>query len=936
MLFGRERERQAVDDVVLSARSGTGGALTIVGEPGIGKSALLRHAEDVSDGMSVLNARGVQSEAHVPFANLFELLRPAFGTLARIPGPQADALGGALALRPSRGEDRFAIGAATLSLLAAHAERRPLLVLVDDVQWLDGSSSSALRFAARRLEADPVAILMTVRTGEPSLLDGSGLPRLVLEGLDLEASTALLREHRPGLGGEGALNDIAARLHRETAGNPLALLELSDSDAWSEGTPLQEPIPAHITVGRAYADRFLALPSPTRELVLTLAASSSDDLSLLARAAVAIGAEGIDDLVVAEAAGLVELRGSRVEWRHPLVRSAVYGAATPAERRAAHQALSHSLPDSERDRRAWHLSLAVAGPNDAAASALEQAGRRARDRSAYAEACLAFERAAGLTIGTSRRADLLYAAADAAWLAGSAERARERLDDAAGLDPGLQLKLQIDHLRGHIATRRGEVREGWSGLVASAKDAMSAGDNALGVVMLAEAVNACFYAGDPATMKQIADMIPEAVSRCTDSRSAFFGAMSQGMALVFSGEGDAGANLIRLAMTMLDSSDDFRDDLRLLAWAAMGPLWLREGSDWTRFVDRALAVARERSAAGVLPHLLMHIALYGASTDRWSEAEAAFYESIHLAEEMGQVGDRTVALSRLASLEARTGRFSESLRHASEALAVSMTLGLGLSEVWAQAALGELALVRGEPSRAMEHYERQSAALVVRGINDVDLSPAPELVEVYLRLGMQDRAALLAAEFSRAAEAKQLPWATARAARTRALVASDEEFVACFEEAIARHRDTLDDFERARTHLAYGSRLRRGRQRVRARSQLQLAIEIFDRLGAVPWSDATRTELEATGEHVAKRGESSIGRLTPQELQIAVLLGQGRTTKAAAAALFLSPKTVEYHLRSIYRKLGISSRGELAAFMDQRALDHDRASQSADIAGAPR
>lgn len=912
VLFGREREQAQINSMIASAVSGSGTVLAVVGEPGIGKTALLSHAEKVAKGMNLLRARGVQSEAHIPFAGLFELLRPALGALDQIPGPQAEALSGALALSPPRGEGRFAIGAATLSLLAAHAEAQPLLVVVDDAHWLDGSSGSALRFAARRLAGDPVAILLAVRAGEPSLLDGSDLPLLQLEGLDLEASTELLIHHQQSEAVDRrALLGIASRLHRETGGNPLALIELGELEEGSVETPLHEPIPALATVGRAYAERFLSLPDSARKMVLLLASSDAEQTSVLARPAAAMGVR-LDDLVPAEEVGLLIVRPNRAVWRHPLARSAVYGAASPAERRAVHRALADALPDSEQDRRAWHLSLAVAGPDATAASALEQAGNRARDRSAHQEASVAFERAARLEMDEHRAARLLWAAADAAWLSGSGERACELLDQAEAQGPGPELRVKIDHLRGHVATRRGQVREGQVILLAGARAAADLGEQQA-VVMLAEAVNACFYAGDARTMRRIADDIPAVASRHGDSRSAFFATMSEGMALVFSGESGRGPPLIRRAMTLLESSDELRDDPRLLTWAAMGPLWLREAGDWTRFVDRSLALARERSVAGVLPFLLWHVALHEATTDRWAEAEAAFYEAIDLATEMEQHAERCTALARLAWLEGRTGRFALSLEHASEALARSSELGLGLSEVWALAAMGETELVRGDPKAAMGHFERQQAVLEERGIQDADLSPAPELAETYLRLGFDARATRLAEEYGDAAAGKGLPWVLARAARTRGLVVRGEQFDECFEEAIRWHAASPDVFEAARTHLAYGARLRRSRQRLRARSELRVAIGMFDRVGAAPWSEITRAELSATGERIAKRDVSSMTKLTPQELQIAIHLAQRRTTRETAAALFLSPKTVEYHLRSVYRKLGIASREELAA-----------------------
>ena len=391
MLVGRDRERSVLDGTVSAARAGRGEVLAVVGEAGIGKSALLAYAEEQAGGMSVLRARGVQSEAQIPFGGLFELLRPALGSLGRIPPPQAEALEGALALRPARGEDRFAIGAATLSLLAAHAESSPVLAVVDDAHWLDGSSANALLFAARRLVGDPIAIVLAVRDGERSLLDGADLPQLRLGGLDLQASTELLRRRAADRGEDGVTDGAAERLHQRTGGNPLALLELGQQRSWREDAPLLQPLPVVTSVADSYAQRFQSLTAGPRQVLVLLAASDGGDLAVLARPAAALGLD-LADLAGGEAAGLIELMGARAEWRHPLARSAVYGQASPAERRLAHRSLADGLPDAEDDRRAWHLALAAIGPDVAASSALEQAGARARHRSAYDVSSRTFER----------------------------------------------------------------------------------------------------------------------------------------------------------------------------------------------------------------------------------------------------------------------------------------------------------------------------------------------------------------------------------------------------------------------------------------------------------------------------------------------------------------------------------------------------------------
>ena len=651
-------------------------------------------------------------------------------------------------------------------------------------------------------------------------------------------------------------------------------------------------------------------------MLVLFAAGDAGDLWALVRPALALGLD-VDDLASAEAAGLVVIRDARVEWRHPLARAAVYGRAAPGERRSAHRALADALPDAEDDRRAWHLALAALGPDTVASSALEQAGLRAHDRSAYDVASRAFERAASLASDYERRGRLLYAAADAAWLSGLGDRANELLDEAEKLGPQAGLRISIEHLRGHVAIRRGHAMEGRRRLLAAVED-MANNDPPRALVMLADAVHASFYLGDAAAMRRIAEQISTLGSACVDTRSEFFAAMAEGMALVFSGEGDRGPRLIRHAVALLTYADELRDDKTLLAWAAMAPLWVREAPEGgAGLVDRALAVARSRSAAAVLPWVLLHVAIDRGTSDRWPEAEGAFYEAIDLARECGMEAELAMSLARLAWLEAREGKEDRCRAHAIEALALSNRLGLGLSEVWALNALGDLELGLGRPEQALLRYEEQLAALQARGINDVDLWPAPELVEAYLRIGRDGRGRRDCYRVRRAAAVKASPWALARAARARGNVAAEDEFEACFAEAIARHADTLDEFEAARTHLAYGARLRRHRQRVRAREQLREAIEMFDHLGADPWSEIARMELAATGETVRRRDPASHTQLTPQELQVALLLAERRTTREAGAALFLSPKTVEYHLRSVYRKLGVATRDELAAAMER-------------------
>jgi DNA-binding CsgD family transcriptional regulator len=889
MLLGREPERQALDRVLASARSGRSAVLALVGEPGIGKTALLGYAAEEAGGMRVLRARGIESESHVPFAGLFELLRPALRLLGKIPEPQATALEGALALRPGVGSERFAIGAATLSLLAAYAEEEPALVLVDDAHLLDESSAEALRFALRRLLAEPVAAVLAARDGEPSLLDGADLPSLRIGGLDAESAAALLGAVPP---------PVAERLYRETAGNPLALLELAGEAVQLGAAPI--PVPAKVS--RAFLRRADALDEPARRLLALAATDDAGDITTLERAAGALGLE-LAALAAGEREGLIRTQDGRVEFRHPLARAAIYAEAPPEQRREAHRALAAALPDRDIDRRAWHLAAAALGADDAAAAALEQAGARARDRSAYAVAAAAFERAARLAPEEDRRGRLLLAAAESAWLAGLADRSLALVEEAHEL--GAE---GTDHLRGRLAARRGPVMDGYAVLVAAARRA----EPDLAVAMLAEAIDAAFFAGAIDAMMRAAELLP----RGTSPRARFLAAIAGGMARVMAGDGQRGIDSIRDGVQLAERSPELGDEDELLPWLVMGPLYLREADAGRALVEAAIASARARTALGVLPRLLNRIARDHAAASAWDTAAVEYDEAARLARETGQTADLASALAGLAWMEARRGEEEACRVHAAEARELCARLGMGLYDTWALRGLAELELGLGRAEAAATRLEELSERLAELGIDDVDLSPAPELVDVYLRLGRVDDAWAVAARLEDAAQAKGQPWALARAARCRGHL--EVEFAPRFDLALELHAQTADAFETACTRLAYGARLRRARRRIRAREELRAALAAFESLGAAPWSELARQELAATGETARRRDASTLDALTPQELHIARLLAGGRTTREAAAALFLSPKTIEYHLRHVYRKLGVGSRAELAAALGSR------------------
>jgi DNA-binding CsgD family transcriptional regulator len=900
VLVGRAAERAALDRLLAEARAGRSAVLGLVGEPGIGKTALLDDLLERAPDVQVLTARGIESEATVPFAGLAELLRPALGALPRIPEPQSAVLAGSLALAPALAQDRFAVGAATLSLLAAHAERRPVLVVVDDVHQLDGPSAAALLFAARRLVADPIAIVFAARAGERSLLDGSDLPILRLAGLGPDDAAQLL----PDVSGEGV-----RRLHAATGGNPLALLELAPEAAYLP--PVDGPVPLPTRIAAAFLRRFDELGAASRRILLLAAASEAGDVAVLARAARGFDTSA-DELGAAETAGLVTIRAGRVEFRHPLVRSAVYHEAPAAEQRAAHAALAAALPDRDVDRRAWHLAAAAIGPDERASSALAQAARRAQDRSAYGVAVIAFERAAQLTVEPAGAAPLLIAGARCASLDGQWQRTLSLLDQVDADDP--VTCAHADHLRGLVLMRRGPVMGSFPLFVAAA-DELAERDPETAAALLADAAHACLYAADPVAMGQVAERAAGLVGRAPSRRAELCASMAEAMASVLAGDGQRGAAAARHAIEILDATAGLPDDPQLLAYAALAPLWVREADTGRALMARAVQHVRDRSAVGLLPYLLNPIARDQATTDQWADADASYDEGIRLARESGQRAELGSLLAGRAWLEGRQGRDAACRAHAAEAAALCAELGMVFYAIWCVQALGFLELGLGHADAAAAQFERQRAMLDEHGLVDVDISPVPELVEAYLRLDRTAEAEALAGPFLDAARAKGQPWAIARALRSCGLLTAASDADVAFEQALQLHARTPDVFETARTHLAYGARLRRARRRVDARQHLHAALAAFVRLGAQAWADQASAELAATGETARRRDVTTLVQLTPQEFQIARLLADGNTTREAAAAVFLSPKTIEYHLRNIYQKLGVHSRHDLARVM---------------------
>lgn len=903
MLIGREAERQVVDSLVAGARTGRSGVLLITGEAGIGKTALLDYAADAAQGMRVHRLVGTELEQDLGFGGLSQLVGRTAEELELLPEPQARALAVALELRAGPSPDRFAVGAATLGLLTRRAEDRPVAVLVDDAHLLDHLSASALAFAARRLVADPILFIATVRSDEPSPLLRAGLPVLELAGLgEPEAAQLLAAGTHAGSPGP----DVGA-LVRVTGGNPLALLELKANPQHPEAVGPEGPPPVPAAVTRHFQARTERLSVAARTALL-VAAAGGTDRRLVSRACRSLG---VDPLHLVEAAdlGLVTTSGGCVAFRHPLVRAAVYTAADPADRRAAHAALAEATSGVDPDRCAWHLAASVVDTDAEAADALDTVAERARARAAYDVVASALGRAGWLSPREEERSHRLLGAAEAAWIAGQADRARTFVDDVdVGLSP--EVLARAGRLRGTIAALTGSLAEALDVLGGTAEAVRDSRPEAA-VELWADGVKAGFLRADTAFLQRAVTALEELLPSVRTTPTAVVGELAAGMARTLTGQG--GSDQIRRSVERLATSDLLRADPLRADWLVLGPLYLREEGQYRALVHEALQDTRTGVALGALGHLLFHVALDDGAGEHWSRAESEYHESIALSRESGHSTDVALGLAGLAWLESRMGREATCREHAEESLTLCAEHGIVIGRIWALLALGELELGAGRAEQALEHLESVRSELEASGLQDMDLDPGVDLVEALVRLGRRDEAVELASDYHRRSAAKGQPWALARAERALGMTAPDDAADEHFAAASSLHAATPDVFETARTELLHGMSLRRRRMRREARVRLRSALTAFERLGAAHRAEQAAVELAATGETVQRRGASVLTTLTPQERQIAELLSQGRTTRQTAAALFLSPKTVEYHLRHVYDKLGVNTREGLAA-----------------------
>ena len=898
MLVGRSAEQATLDRLLEGGRDGRSAALVLRGEPGVGKTTLLAYAAEQADGMRVLRATGIETESELAFAALHQLLARDLDRFDALPAPQAAALRGAFGLEPAQGADPFLISLALLSVLADLAEVSPVLCLVDDAQWLDEPSASALLFAARRIEAEGIVIVFGVREGEERTFEAPGLPSFRVEGLAEDAARELLDTRL----GDGVAPAVRERLITESAGNPLALVELPsalDAEQLSGQAPLVDPLPIGTGLEAAYLSRVRRLPGATQSLLLFAAAEDSGELAGVLRAAASSDVER-DALAPAERDGLVSVTDGRLVFRHPLVRSAIYQGATFGERQRAHRALAEAVDGP--DRQAWHRAAAAEGPDEEIARDLEASAERAALRGGHAAAATALEKAAALTAGDRERTLRLLAASDAAWLAGKSARARALVADAGRSAPE-DLRVEVVKRQGRIEVRSGVFDDASAALLAAAQG-LAQSDPATAIRLLAEAEEATFWTGNLGLIGEIG-AIAESIAADLDSADRFLVLLLTGLRRAFTEGTPAAAPLFREALELAKLSTDV--DL-LLAAGRIGSM-LGDDVTGAMIMPRAVRLARESGAVGLLPRVLAAISWGEFRHGRYPTARMHASEGLRLARETGQ--EPGLALSVLALVAAAQGRDDECRAHAREAMERAHERGAGLLQSQASWALGLLELTHGrfeESARVLESGLARDGAF---GHPGLARHMIPDYVEAAVRAG-RDGLEETVAEYEVFAHSSNQPWTLGLLAACRALTSDEVDAETGFRKALELLPSATRPFEHARVELLLGEFLRRNRKRREARDHLRAAMATFEQLGAAPWEERARNELRATGETARKRDASTLGDLTPQELQIARLVAGGARNREIATQLFLSPRTIDYHLRKVFMKLGIASRGELA------------------------
>jgi DNA-binding CsgD family transcriptional regulator len=896
-LYGRDAERSELGTLLEAARASRGAVLVIRGAAGVGKSALLDDAMARADGLRVLRAAGVKTEAELAFAGLHQLVWPLRAFLGQLAPRPATALLAALGLAEAASPQRFTIGAATLELLAAAAEERPLLCLIDDAQWLDGPSAEAFTFAARRLDAEAVGFVFATRDGDTPAIDTAGFRELRLGSLGREAAEALLSDR----GGAELKDDVRARILEMAQGNPLALLELPLSPGGEQlPGPLGTPMPLTPALEDAFLARARGLSPASQRLLLLAAADDTGDRACVLGAAAQLGI-GAAEVEAAEATGLLRVTTDRVNFRHPLVRSAVYASAPFSERAAVHQALART-PDP--DRRAWHQAAALAGPDDTVADALEDSAQRARARSGFTAAAAALRRASSLTTDPRRQARRLAAAAEAAWLAGRPASSMALLHDARGLPAPAEVIADMEYIRALIEIADATPADAYLRLTRAA-GTIAGTDPGRAHKLLLQAREAAVLSADSRAEAGVSRQAEQLT--LGSARDPFPAHFLGGMARWLDRDIPGAVSRLRHAL----ASAERAEDPRRLFWAGIAAFVLGNDAQTRQFFQREVDQARSDGAVAMVAQALTMLAAGELLQGRAASARASATEGLSLARATGQDNIACFHLATLARIAASFGTEEEARSRVAECYETILTRRLPFIDHMTSVALGEMELAQGRPEPALAHLASVAGQGPGAGDPLIRLNAAPAFAEASVLAGQPDPAAAVVASFADwSAATGSLP-NLALLARMRALLAPTQAAGAHFEEALDLHGRTERPFDCARTELLYGQFLRRRRERRLARDHLRAALDLCERLGARPWADRAHSELRASGETPHRRHPGSVEQLTPQELQVARLVAAGATTKETASRLFLSPRTIDAHLRVIYAKLGITSRSQL-------------------------
>ncbi|MCY1136437.1 AAA family ATPase [Actinoplanes sp. Pm04-4] len=901
----RHNERDALDQLLSAVRAGQSRVLVVRGEAGVGKTALLDHLVRSAADFRVARAAGHEYEMELTYAGLHQLCAPVLGMRERLPPPQRDALAAAFGLSAAPAPDRFVVGLGVLGLLSAVTAERPLLWVVDDAQWLDKTSALTLAFVAHRLLAEPVGLVFAVR--EPSHVpELGGLAELLIEGLGDSDSRALLDSALPGRLDELVRDRIVA----ESRGNPLALLELPQSLTPTElagGFGVLDASPMADRIEQSFLRRLDSLPAGTRQLLLTAAADPIGDVALLWRAADRLGL-GADALAPAQSAGLIDVRG-RVRFRHPLVRSAIYGTAPLPDRERAHRALAEATdPDADPDRRAWHRAHATTTPDEEIAAQLELSAGRAAQRGGIAATAAFLERAAELTPDPARRGGRALTAARATFESGAPDAA-DKLLAIAGLCPLDDLqRARLARLRAQIAfaLRRGTDAPP---LLLDAADRLAPLDPRLGREAYLEALGSAIFAGrlnEDVGPREVAAAARNAPAAGPEPRPVDL--LLDGLASRFTEGYVASVAPLRRALHAFGPEPD--DFMRWfwLPWLIAGDLW--DDTMWHEVATRATQLCRDAGALIALPLALGNRAVVHLHAGEFAAAESLAEEAIAITDATGNAPVRYSSLL----LAAWRGAEAETLEYATWGLENVLARGEGRGiggHGYATAVLFN-GLGRYEDALAAARTACEYDDLGIHGFALV------ELIEAGVRCGALDEAAEALRRLEERTNAAGTDWAHGVRAWCTALVSEGAAAEENYCEAIDRLARSRVAIHLARAHLVYGEWLRRENRRADARGHLRTAYDMFTRTGAEAFAERARRELLATGGAARKRTVDTRDLLTPQEGQIARLAREGLSNPEIGAQLFISPRTVQYHLGKVFTKLEITSRGQLGRLPESK------------------